>query len=448
MSSNVLEVITPESGGTQLVRPTTPTETAALATEPMQPTNGSSAPPDFITTYADYADVFEIPRVAHEWAAIQLIASTLNGNVLIPNGGQTLTLDLWILLLSASGMGRNTVLGVARDVIDKSGMQGLIRNAAWGSGPAFYQQLAVSPLGFYVWSEWSVVAKTLNDSRFGGVKEWLTDRYDNLRQPESIVYRQTGKKTDTPSIHFQRAPRINILTSSSEDWFVSNLEPSDVTGGFIPRFDLVRLPRSNRLIPKPQVPDSKRIGPLAQQLQAISQLPGNGRFTPQADKLYEQWYRDASLRFDSQPNPGLATPFFNRLRGQVLKLAVVFEVSQFCSLNVSESAMQRAINAALEIERTVFELLPTSMSREGSEVEKMAKLIRNAGSAGMLHSKLTLAYKHWKSREREERLRTLTDSRTVRCFQRQTRGRTAKVYVHKDHVKAYKKKHSRDVPCS
>ena len=436
-----------ENGSTDLVRPAPPAGSAALPSTVQPASAATTTPPmDFITAYADYADVFEIPRKAHEWGAIQMISSCLNGRVLIPNGGQVLTLDLWVLLLSASGMGRNTVLGAALDVVDQSGIQGLIRNAAWGSGPAFYQQLAQFPLGLFVWPEWSVVAKTLNDQRFGGVKEWLTDRYDNLRKPESIVYRQTGKKTDTPSIYFPKAPRTNILTSSSEDWFVGNLGQADVTGGFIPRFDLVHLPRSNRLIPKPQVPDTKRIGPLVQQLQAISQLQGDAQFTPQADKLYDQWYRDASGRFNGQPNPVLALPFFNRLRGQVLKLSVIFEASQSCSINVSDPAMVRAIDAAVEIERTIFEILPTSMSREGSEVEKMAELIRNAGSAGRLHSKLTLAYKHWKSREREERLRTLTDSRTIRCFERQTRGRTAKVYVHRDHVKAHKKKHPRDVP--
>jgi hypothetical protein len=413
-------------------------------------TSASAIPPvDFITAYADYADVYEIPRKAHEWAAIQIIASLLNLlNVLIPYGGQKLTFDLWILFLSASGMGRNTVLSVAQDVVDQSGIQGLIRNATWGSGPAFYQQLAEVPAGLYVWPEWSVAAKTLNDSRFGGIKEWLTDRYDNLRIPASLVYRQTRKKRDTPPIHFKAAPRTNILASSSEDWFISNLTPPDVAGGFIPRFDLVRLPCSNRLIAKPQAPDATRIGPLAKQLNAIVQLKGNAQFAPQSETLYERWYHDAHHRFGDQPNPALALPFFNRLRGQVLKLAVIFEVSQSGSLDVSDQAMQRAIAAALEIERTIFEILPTGMSREGSEVEKMAESIRAGGPAGVLHSKVTLAYKHWKKREREERLATLSDSRTVLCFQRQTGGRTAKVYVHREHVKAYKRKHPQDVSCS
>src|ERR1700720_1758275 len=63
---------------------------------------------DFISTYADFADVFEMPREVHQWVAAQMIASVLNGNVSIKWGAVTYPLDFWILLLSGSGQGRNT----------------------------------------------------------------------------------------------------------------------------------------------------------------------------------------------------------------------------------------------------------------------------------------------------------------------------------------------------
>src|SRR5215470_6593526 len=36
---------------------------------------------DFISDYADCADIVELPREAHEWIACQLIAAILNGKV-------------------------------------------------------------------------------------------------------------------------------------------------------------------------------------------------------------------------------------------------------------------------------------------------------------------------------------------------------------------------------
>ncbi len=294
-----------------------------------------------------------------------------------------------------------------------------------------------------MWPELSVVLRTLRDVRFSGVKEWFADRYDNLRIPPGRTYRDTGRKQDTPPILFGEAPRINVLATSSCDWFIGSLEQEDTTGGFIPRWLLVRLEPPERLLPKPLPLDRESVSVLAEKLKAISELRGSADLSA-VEPMYDQWYRAAFARFRSQPNPALAMPFFNRLRGHVLKLAVIFEASQSVSLKVSERSMQRALGAAWEIERTIFEILPTGMNREGSEVEKMAERIRSAGPAGMLHSKLTLAFKHWKLRERGERVVTLTESGTVVRFLRPTPGRNAIVYVHRDHIRDHGKKWPRD----
>src|SRR5690348_12171362 len=103
----------------------------------------TDAPPgDFISAYADFADVFEMPRSVHEWVGVQLIASILNKRVHISWGPTTVPLDLWVLLLSGSGQGRNTITDVALNVLEKAGINDLVRNATWGSKVALYQQLA------------------------------------------------------------------------------------------------------------------------------------------------------------------------------------------------------------------------------------------------------------------------------------------------------------------
>jgi hypothetical protein len=400
---------------------------------------------DFIASYTDFADVFEMPREAHGWLAIQLLASTINGNVFIPWGGTTYTLDLWVLLLSESGEGRNTATYVAAEVVEAAKIKGLMHEASWGSAQALYQQLAEFPRGLYVWPELSVVLRTLDDPKFRGVKEWLTDRFDNPKTPDTIRYRKTGGQHDTPPIEFQQAPRINILATSSRDWFINGLEPEDTTGGFIPRWVLVSLGKSGRLLPKPLPLKRELIPALAQRLRAISGLQGEADLSG-IEPEYGQWYRAAHARFQSQPNPALATPFFKRLRGVVLKLAVIFEVSQSGSLRVSERAMRRAIEAASELEKTIFQILPTGLNREGSEVEKMAERIRSAGPKGMTKSELTLAFKHWKSKEREERLKTLYESGTVRRFYRQTGGRTAMVFVNSEHLESHSGEYPEDRP--
>jgi hypothetical protein len=117
----------------------------------------------------------------------------------------------------------------------------------------------------------------------------------------------------------------------------------------------------------------------------------------------------------------------------VLKLAVIFQVSQSGTLKVTEQALNRAIAVVSDAEETIIEFLPSGMSREGSEVEKMAERIRSAGPAGMTQSALTRSFQHWKSRERQERLATLMDSQKIRSVPIHTVGRTGKLYVHEDY---------------
>lgn len=394
------------------------------------PASGSRA--GFISDYADYADVLEAPRQVHEAVAISLLSSAINGRVTIEYGGLSLTLDLWVLLLSGSGVGRNTLVSLAHPILDASSQSVVVRGATWGSGPALYQDLSNNPTGLFVWPEMSQMLKTLQGSQFMGAKQWLTDRYDNTHVPDAVRYRVTGAPTNTPPIVFSAAPRINILATSSMEWLVSNLEREDTTGGFLPRWFIINVTEPNRVIPKPRKPNQQLIRPLADHLYMASDLKGVADLS-RVEDLYDTWYRQAHARFSHQPNPTLAMPFFNRLRSLVLKLAVVFEVSASCSLNVSPEAMRRAIQRAHSIEQTIFQLLPTGMSAEGFAVDKVEQKIQRAGGAGITQSELTRAFQDGKPRDRQDRLTTLIQAGRVHTFHRvRTGGRPAVIFVHCD----------------
>lgn len=405
------------------------------------PQLAAMATPDFISRYASYADVFEMPREVHEWMAALMIASALNGKVWL-EWGTKVPLDLWVLLLSGSGQGRNTATDVALGVMEEANIPGLLRKAAWGSKVAFYQQLADSPHGLYVWPELSVALKTLNDPKFAGIKEWMTDRYDNLRKPEPIVYRKTGRKNDTPPIVFDESPRINILATSSSDWFISNLEQADTLGGFIPRWLPKDIGKSDRVIPKPVAPNPDFLPVLAEKLKSIASLEGYADLSA-VETAYGEWYTEAKKRFSKQPNSALADPFFHRLRNELLKLAVIFEASRSATIVVSPEAFERAVIAVSQAEETIFKLLPSGMTREGSELERIAEKIRSAGSDGISRSDLTRAFQHVKQKDRDERIKTLIEAGRVREATLQTAGRAVRIYIHQDHWPTAKDESSR-----
>jgi hypothetical protein len=386
---------------------------------------------DFISAYADYADVLEAPRRVHEAVAVSILAALLNPRVSIEYGGLSLTLDLWTLLLSGSGFGRNTLVSLAYPILDASEHRKLIRGTAWGSGPAIYQDLAQNPTGLAVWPEMSQILKTLSQSQFMGAKEWLTDRYDNTRVPDTLRYRASGQKPKTPDIEFLQTPRLNILATSSMEWLVASLVREDTTGGFLPRWFIEHVSEPSRVIPKPRKPDRQLVKPLADFLNEIGKLNGVADLSG-VERQYAEWYHAAHHRFEQQPNRALAIPFFNRLRALVLKLAVIFEASASRSLVVSPLALERAVQHAGSHEQTIFALLPTGLTAEGLAVDRIEQKIRQAGAHGISKSQLTRSFQDVKSRDRDERIKTLLDAGRVRRYLRLTGGRSPQILVHDD----------------
>lgn len=401
---------------------------------------------DFIDAYASWADVVEAPRSMHEAFGIQLIASVLNrAKVLIDWDAYKLTFDLWMALLTGSGTGKNTVRNIGADVIDAAGIKDLVDNTDWGSKETFYQKLSGVPPGmvsstvqsrFYIWEELSYQMQKLSSYAFDGVKAWLTNCYDNLTIPAKQCFRDTGKKSDTPPITFDHAPRTNILALSAESWFFTTLSKNDSTGGFIPRWVIVDAP-GERVRAITRKPDPALVPILASALKSIAALTGEVEFfdgfrDPDAGK-YKQWYEATLDRFLAA-SPEMGRIFFNRHRVHVLKLAAIYEASMSRTLRVSPEAWQRAVKKAAEIETTLFRLLNTGMTGPGYTMERMENAVLRAGQSGLQLTEFTSMFKH--ERDRKQFLETLQATGAVISVEREsTGGRRPTFLVHRKYLK-------------
>ena len=175
---------------------------------------------------------------------------------------------------------------------------------------------------------------------------------------------------------------------------------------------------------------------MAQHLRRIFKLSGPADISAILP-LYDGWYRQAKVRFEAQPNRALAAAYFNRHRVHIMKLAVICEASSSATLRVSGNP-GAAVAMAAELERGIFSLLPTGMSREGYQLDKRAEKVRDAGVDGLPLSAFTRAFQHDNRMERYHRLETMTEAETVYCFQRGTTGRPAIYLVHRDFVDGYR----------
>jgi hypothetical protein len=267
----------------------------------------------------------------------------------------------------------------------------------------------------------------------------------SLAIPAAVVYRKTGRETDTPDIVFDSAPRLNILATSSEEWFFRNLAVEDSAGGFVPRWLMVRVTGLGRDVPIPAPLDKRFLEPLSLDLRELDGLRGAADLS-RVHEHYRAWYSPAKKRFAGQPNTALAMTFFNRYRGHILKLAVIYEASRSCSLNVSEESWQRAVQTADAVEQTIFSLLDTGMSAEGYAISQMEDRVRLAGADGIALSDFTRAFQNDRT-VREQRLKTLFTSETFYAFSRKTAGRPAAILVHSSAASDYQARHPEDKRC-
>ncbi len=402
--------------------------------------SGARSAWNFIDAYCQYADVLECDRVAHGFVAIGMLAAVLNGKVSIEYGSTSASLDVWLLLLSPSGTGRNALLKSARQILQRAELGDLIHEADFGSMQAFYQQVSEKSRGLFVWPEFSSVLAMLAGSRFGGLKQWITNLYDETTIPAPITYRRTGRQgQDTPPIEFKQAPRLNVIATSSLDWFTANLNITDTSGGFLPRWTIVKLRDTGKTLPKTGALDGQSETVLAQWLARAAKLEGKADLS-EVEEMYGQWYLQAKARMSSP----MQAPFFNRLRAQVLKFAVLREVSQTLQLKVSGEAMAKAIKLARLLEVTASQLLRVGITRDAGEVGKIEAFIQDAGSTGASRSGVIRECRWMKAYDLETHLGTLVKSGDVVSFRRKTTGRPAVILAHARFAEEHKQQFPED----
>jgi hypothetical protein len=436
-----------------------------------------AAPPppmDFIDTYADWADQYEVPRAVHEAFAISVIAALLNRlSIRIDCDGYTLPLDFWIGIFAPSGIGKSTARTVGKPVlealtklpVDEKNTFGwgnvwanFVDNREWGSKEAFLQQLSGRGIGegnlfhrFYLWDEMSVELGKFDLPAFAGMKGWMTKLYDSFDLPATVGYSDTNRSSNTPPIEFHGVPRTNIFALTAESWFFRNLDRTDATGGFMPRWTFVDAP-GDRWLSRTQRPDPAMVPALARALheiyshtvELVEEYRANGEqpnAQPQVQFFdgfwrvpggpHDKWYRATGPKF-VEAFPDMGRAFFNRHRVHVLKLAAVYAASRTRRFVVEPGDWARAVAKATELQATLFRLLKTDMSGTGYTLSRMEAAVERAGPAMLPLHEFTTIFKH--ETDRKRLLETLLQTEAVSLVKGEsTGGRPPWFLVHRNH---------------
>lgn len=376
---------------------------------------GIKLPEDFISAYVDYAFGTELPAEAHEGVAISLIAALLNTKGMrVMNGAIPYTFDWWHVLVSGSGSGRSTMLGISRELLKEANIK-LENRDLWGSFPAMKQSMAENPrYGLMAFGEFRTLFELLSQPGFTAAKVFITDLYDEQALPHDTRHKvnlnDKGEPIGTTNIQFTEAPRTNFITTSSTAWFEGTLKKHDTLGGFFPRW-FVQYTDRDRVVPTPPRRDKEKLKPLVKLLHRINQMEPKAfdiSTDPVVMAAHEKWFRENEAEFSAQGQQEIAKAFWNRHRGHALKLAVVFEVSRTQRAIITEDSLRRAIEFLKPVRANLFKLISTGMSHEGKEEQETIEAIIECGAKGM--PKEVLSRRTRKSSQTRERIIKLCET--------------------------------------
>lgn len=234
----------------------------------------------------------------------------------------------------------------------------------------------------------------------------LTDLYDCDVKPWKYATKGSGKYDIS-------APYLTMLAATTPSYIAEGLPESIVGHGFTSRVIFVYEDRERFLNPFPKGVDAALVTALKHDLEHISQLKGEFRWTSEARSNYEHYYKNIS---QTEHPDHRVEGFHNRKSIHVLKLAML------CSLAEKDDLIIKPedIGAAEQI----IDLIEPKMARtftavgkyqHALDIERMHSMILKAGEHGVLLSEIYRSSYHVGSpAELEEMVKGLISMGTVR----------------------------------
>lgn len=251
---------------------------------------------DWLDSYLQYTDNSESPTSYHTWCGLSVIAGALQRRVYLKWGLKRVVFpNIYVVLVGASGRTRKgNAIGIAKDFLRKvpnisvapessSGRQAMIL-AMKRAVNSF-----VDPTDGMLKFHCAITAFSEELSVFLGQGDIgylasLTDWYDSSDDWE---YETVGRGKDT-----LQGLCLNFLGGTAPDWIQSMIPGEALGGGFTSRIIFIVEEHKRKIIPEYiPTPEEEALAEVLQRdLERISQLSGEIKFTPEAKQLYVDWY--------------------------------------------------------------------------------------------------------------------------------------------------------------
>jgi len=382
----------------------------------------------FINQYIDYTKPQQSPTLFHTWTAISTVASVLRRRVWIDRGYYTLYPNLYMILVSASGVGmKSTAIKIATEgllpkaIPDLTIMRGKLTMKylvdwmaqAQNKNPDKYAEVTI------FCSEFKVFARgAYADS---GLIEDLTHLYDN----GPYEYRTGGQ-----GVYIVEKPCINLIAASTPEWLTTGSAADFIGGGFSSRIVPVALLKDEKLISWPEKTQVEKDleGGLIGDLATIGKLSGSFLVTQDAKDYFDHWYKNKEKY---QQSDDRMKGYYSKKHDLILKVAMSLSASLSDDLVITDDHIESAMSLLGKMELNIpFAFQGVAWGEQAKFQDKVLTTIKTAGE--IAHSDLLRKFHYCMSGgDLKIIIQTLCDEDIITYERKSVGGKVKLIYTYK-----------------
>jgi len=290
----------------------------------------------FLRDYVDFAgSITDAPDQFHAGTALTVLGAATQRRVYYQMGINKLYPNFFTALVAPSSVYRKSTSIKIGGSITHYYKPSLIFPREFSTERFLLHLAKVSSQGLFYFSELAELLDQFKRSYSEGILALLTDFYDCPAKYD----RETQKDGQI----IINDVFISILGASTVDWLNKNMSQDQSEGGFWPRFLFWPARDRKPLMEVPPEPDDFKKNTLVYQLKELESTAGKVILSDPAEALFRAWCRKSDKSAMGHALGPSFVKYLSRMQSYAIKIAMLFEVSEAKSLDISEVAMQKAL---------------------------------------------------------------------------------------------------------
>jgi len=336
--------------------------------------------------FIEYMGVTSIPRQYLTWSFLSTLGACLNDRGIYENNaGKVLYPNLYVLLVGPSGIGKDSAIDAATDLVEETKYvnpyYGKLTGAALadmlGRAEARAASIEKRP------TIWLIFPELANSFGNANQADDFIKRLTAMAHPKKRAYQEhtRGLMQESGELSYA-APIIHAIFGSTQAWLLDTVKHEQVQSGLFARMFVVEARRNykNRVV-DPRRPQGweKMEAELKLRLKELFSLCGIFARTKQCNKVREHWVLSREA-----PQSEVEAPMWERQPELTDKLAMLLsDTVQYGAEDylITTPVWNEARHMVLETHRNFLDLYKwgSRVSQATRDVETVAGVIRDAG---------------------------------------------------------------------